>query len=82
MSSTLPPAEWRRPAFAAFQDGVELYMVLEFAPGGELFSLLRDKVRTPRRRAGGAIRVNLVGLHSTRTLPAHKQPGSAPRATG
>ena len=30
---------------AAFQDAVEIYMVLELALGGELFSLLRDKIR-------------------------------------
>ena len=36
---------------AQFQDGARLYMVLEFVPGGELFSHLRKEGRFPKDEA-------------------------------
>ena len=47
--------------WGAFQDGNNLYMVMDFVPGGELFNLLRRSiVRSDALRA-----VSLVLMHAT-----------------
>ena len=49
----------------AFQDNVNLYMVLEYVPGGELFTLLQ---RSPNRVRG--IAVFLRGMLTSSTVTA------------
>ena len=44
---TIPPMEFLVNLLSFGQDNAYLYMVFEFVPGGELFSLLRSVGRIP-----------------------------------
>ena len=45
--ATIPPMEFLVNLLRFGQDNAYLYMVFEFVPGGELFSLLRSVGRIP-----------------------------------
>ena len=56
-------AKWTVPLHAAFQDERNLYLMMDFLPGGELFSMLPFKLREARLIAAQVI-LALIAIHN------------------